>query len=92
MGRVIRASLIAAGAAALLASTACTSPVDEHFGEAVAANRQAQIANPAAGNEPADPTPGLDGITVERALTEYRTPISEKTQPRQETTILEIGN
>ena len=92
MGRVIRASLIAAGAAALLASTACTSPVDEHFGEAFNATRTAQTANPAAGSEPADPTPGLDGTTVERALTEYRKPISEKSEPRQQTTILEIGN
>jgi hypothetical protein len=92
VGRLIRASLFAASAAALLASTACHSPVSEHWGEAVHANRTQQIANPAAGTEPADPTPGLDGTTVDRALVEYRKPISEKSEPKAQATILEIGN
>jgi hypothetical protein len=92
VGRLIRASLSAAAAAALLASTACHSPVGEHWGEAFHANRTQQIANPAAGTEPADPNPGLDGATVDRALAEYRKPTSEKTEPKQRTTILEIGD
>ena len=61
MRRVIRIHLIAAAAAALLAGTACHSPVSEHWGEVYTANMSQQIANPAAGNQPADPNPGADG-------------------------------
>ena len=92
MGRVIRIHLIAAGAAALLAGTACHSPVSEHWGEAYAAAKSQQIANPAAGSQPADPNPGLDGTTVERALVEARTPIGEKTETQAAPTILQITN
>jgi hypothetical protein len=92
VGRVIRIHLIAAGAAAVLAGTACHSPVSEHFGEAYLAAKAQQTANPAAGSEPADPNPGLDGTTVDRALEEYRKPLSEQTGPQQESTILQITN
>lgn len=92
MGRVIRIQLIAAAGAALLAATACHTPVDEHFGEAFHAIRAQQTANPTAGTQPSDPNPGLDGTTVGRALTEHRKPISEKTQPVPQQTILEISN
>ena len=76
----------------MLASTACVSHVGEHFGEGFLALRSQQIANPAAGSEPADPAPGLEGTTVERALVEYRKPLSEQTAPKQESTILQITN
>jgi hypothetical protein len=92
VGRLIRSTLFAAGAAALLASTACHSPVSEHWGEAYHANQTQQIADPAAGTQPADPSPGLDGTTVDRVLSEHRKPIGEKAEPRQQTTILEIGS
>ncbi len=92
MGRVIRIHLIAAASAALLAGTACHSPVGEHFGEAFAANRSQQIANPAAGMQPADANPGLSGTTGERALVNHRLPMSEKSQPAQQSTILQISN
>ena len=92
MGRVIRIHLIAAAAATLLASTACHSPVDEHFGEAYRSTLAQQTANPAAGNEPSDPNPGLDGTTVERTLTEHRKPASEKGAQKQQGTILQISN
>jgi hypothetical protein len=75
-----------------LAGTACHSPVTEHFGEAYLAAKSQQTANPAAGLQPADPNPGLDGTTVERALVEHRKPISEKGELQQQSTILQITN
>lgn len=92
MRRVIRIHLIAAAAAALLAGTACHSPVSEHWGEVYTANMSQQIANPAAGNQPADPNPGLDGTSVERTLAEHRKPISEKPKPQAQSTILQIND
>lgn len=85
-------TLSAAAAAGLLASTACHSAVGEHYGDAFRAQRSMQAANPAAGNEPADPNAGIDGTTIDRTLEEYRKPISEKTAPVQQSTILEISN
>jgi hypothetical protein len=91
VGRVIRLQLIAVAALAALGLTACHSPVNEHFGEAVAFNRNQQIADPTAGTQPVDPQPGLDGVTVERAMTGHRVPAEQKDIPQQAESILDIG-
>jgi hypothetical protein len=38
-----------------------------------------------------DPQPGLDGVTVERAMTGHRVPAEQKDIPQQAESILDIG-
>ena len=67
--RILPVSLVSIGF-----SIACQTPsaVDEHFGEAHAANKTRMIANPEAGVEPDDGVTDLEGVTVEGTLERYR--------------------
>jgi hypothetical protein len=58
----------------LFFTLACETPsrVDDHFGEAYAANKERMIANPEAGTEPNDGVTDLEGVTVEGTLERYR--------------------
>ena len=58
-------------AAAVLAGCASTAPnYEARFGEAVRANRQAQVLHPTAGANPA-PALGMDGAASQEAVQRY---------------------
>ncbi len=74
----------------LAATVACesTSRVDEHFGDAVRANRLAMTANPDAGTQPSNGVTEMEGTTVEGTLDRYRSAQTRTPQSNMPTSIL----
>ena len=72
------------------ATLACetTSRLDEHFGDAVRANRVAMTANPEAGTQPSDGVTETDATTVEDTLDRYRNAQSQAPESNMPTSIL----
>jgi predicted metal-dependent hydrolase len=69
LGRLLPLLLVS-----LFFTVACETPsrVDDHRGEAFAANKKRMIANPEAGMEPNDGVNEIEGVTVEGSLERYR--------------------
>ena len=67
-------SILCAAGLALLFGAGCETPsaVSDHWGEAFHANNERMIANPEAGEQPADGVTAFEGTTVENALKQYR--------------------
>ena len=74
-----------------LAGCETNSRLDEHYGDAVRANRIAMTANPDAGMQPNDGVTELEGATVEATLDRYRRTQTEPADTDMPTSILIQG-
>jgi hypothetical protein len=86
-------SMLCATGLALLFGAGCESPspVSEHWGDAYHANNERMVANPDAGEEPADGVTAFEGTTVENALKQYRREQAKPTSYKAPGMILNQG-